>query len=89
VGFLRSVAVAPEVRDRGVGRALVIDRVALAHAMRLNAVYLLTTTAADYFRTFGFSSASRDDVPPELSASPEFSGACPSSATCLRLRLRE
>jgi arsenate reductase len=87
VGLLRSVAVAPALRASGVGRALVEARLAAARAMGLVAVYILTTSAADYFRKFGFSSAPRDEAPAGLAASPEFSGACPASATCMRLRL--
>ncbi|WP_437717056.1 hypothetical protein WMF45_11955 [Sorangium sp. So ce448] len=60
----------------------VANRIDAAPAKALEAVYLLTTTAADYFRGLGFASASREAVPAELAASPEFAGACPASATC-------
>jgi phosphinothricin acetyltransferase len=88
VGLLRSVAVAPALRNCGVGSALVEDRLAAARATSLVAVYLLTTSAADYFRNFGFSLAVREGAPADLTASPEFSSACPASATCMQLRLR-
>src|SRR5277367_2674696 len=42
-GLLRSVAVRPEVQKEGIGRALVADRLAMAKALGLDAVYLLTT----------------------------------------------
>ncbi len=87
-GLLRSVAVVPALRGGGVGRALVADRLAAARAMGLAAVYLLTTTAADYFRRLGFAPAPREEAPHNLAASPEFSGACPTSAKCMVLRLR-
>jgi amino-acid N-acetyltransferase len=89
VGLLRSVAVAPALRSCGVGRALVEDRLAAARATGLVAIYLLTMSAADYFGSFGFSLAARDDASADLAASPEFSGTCPASAACLQLRLRE
>ena len=41
--LLRSVAVAPEWRSRGLGRALVARAIADAEARGLDAVYLLTT----------------------------------------------
>ncbi|MFT3766407.1 MAG: arsenic resistance N-acetyltransferase ArsN2 [Minicystis sp.] len=84
-GLLRSVAVAPPHRRGGTGRALVTDRLAAARANGLEAVYLLTTSAADYFRRLGFSPAAREQVPVDLAASPEFAGVCPASATCLVL----
>jgi arsenate reductase len=87
-GLLRSVAVAPSMRDCGTGRLLVADRLTVARARGLDAVYLLTTSAADYFERLGFSRAPREKAPADLAASPEFADACPASATCMVLRLR-
>ncbi len=88
VGLLRSVAVLPGLRGGGVGRALVADRLAVARARALDSVYLLTTSAADYFARLGFSAAPREEVPADLALSPELSGACPASAACMVLHLR-
>src|SRR5690348_10998141 len=52
--LLRSTAVAPEWRDRGLGRQLVERIIAEAEARHISALYLLTTTAERYFPTFGF-----------------------------------
>lgn len=87
-GLLRTVAVAPSERGRGTGLALIADRLAAAWADQLDRVYLLTTTAAPLFRRFGFAAVDRATAPPALAASPEFTGLCPSSATCMRLDLR-
>ena len=87
-GLLRSVAVAPGERGRGMGIALVGDRLAMARANGLASVYLLTTTAAPLFRRFGFVDADRAGAPPALAASPELAALCPSTASCLRLELR-
>jgi len=78
--LLRSVAVAPEWRSRGLGRALVTRVIADAEARGLRALYLLTTTAEHYFPSFGFHQITRDDVPAELRQTQEFTGACPASA---------
>jgi amino-acid N-acetyltransferase len=86
-GLLRSVAVSPGDRNQGIGRALVRDRIVAARAVNLDAVFLLTTTAADYFSRLGFAETDRKTVPPVLSSSTEFASACPASATCLVLRL--
>ena len=86
-GLLRSVAVAPAWRGRGLGEALVDDRLAWARARGIRRVHLLTTTAADWFPRFGFRRVTRADAPAAVRASREFAAACPASATALRLDL--
>jgi amino-acid N-acetyltransferase len=87
VGLLRSVAVADSMRSRGLGRRLVENRLARAREGGLKSVFLLTSTAPDYFERLGFSRADRAGAPAELSRAPEFAYACPASATCLVFRL--
>ena len=50
-------------------------------------VYLLTTTAEDYFPRFGFRRVDRREVPAEVQASVEFRKACPGSAVAMRKSL--
>jgi N-acetylglutamate synthase-like GNAT family acetyltransferase len=86
-GLLRSVATAADRRGRGVGNALVEDRVGWAERAGLESIYLLTTTAAGYFPKLGFVAVERAAVPVEIGASREFSSVCPSSAVVMRLAL--
>ncbi len=81
--LLRSVAVHPDWRSHGIGRALVTRVISDAEARGLRALYLLTTTAERYFPAFGFHAIPRDTVPPELQSAAEFTGACPASATVM------
>lgn len=81
--LLRSVAVRPEWRSHGVGRALVNRVIADAEARGIHALYLLTTSAERYFPSFGFRTISRDEVPAEVRATAEFREACPASATVM------
>jgi amino-acid N-acetyltransferase len=81
--LLRSVAVRPEWRSRGVGRALVTRVIADAEAKGIRALYLLTTTAEAYFPSFGFQEVPRDSVPREVRQTAEFESACPESATVM------
>lgn len=87
--LLRSTAVAPEWRDRGLGRRLVERIIAEAEARDLRALYLLTTTAERYFPSFGFVKTTRDAVPMPVRETAEFQGACPASATVMCLDLPE
>jgi amino-acid N-acetyltransferase len=82
--LLRSVAVVPECRGRRLGRDLTESATRLALEYQIPAIYLLTTTAEDYFRQYGFERISRTDVPATVQASVEFTSACPSSAMVMR-----
>jgi arsenite methyltransferase len=86
-GLLRSAVVAASERGRGIGEALVLDRIDWSIRAGLDALYLLTTTASDYFPRFGFAVADRTAVPDEIQASPEFASICPSSSKVMRLPL--
>jgi amino-acid N-acetyltransferase len=86
-GLLRSAAIAPAWRGRGLGDALTRDRIAWSRRRHLSALYLLTTTAADYFPRFGFVPVSRDAAPAGIRESREFSSACPDTAVFMHLPL--
>jgi arsenate reductase len=82
-GLLRSVAVAPQFRERGWGAQLLQERMRAAARSGVTRVFLLTTTAADFFLHHGFVPADRGSPGPELRSSAEFARACPTTATCL------
>jgi amino-acid N-acetyltransferase len=85
--LLRSVAVAPGWRSRGLGRELVTHLIGEAEAKGLGGLYLLTTTAERYFPGFGFRAVSRADVPADVRETEEFRSACPASAAVMALAL--
>ncbi len=85
--LLRSAAVAPEWRGRGIGRQLVDRIITDARTRGVRALYLLTTTAESYFPAFGFETTAREAVPDAIRQTSEFREACPASATAMRLTL--
>jgi amino-acid N-acetyltransferase len=85
--LLRSVAVASDLRNSGLGRRLTDAAIELARARRVPALYLLTTTADRYFPRFGFERIERGDVPAGVQQSVEFTSACPASAIVMRRAL--
>ena len=87
-GLLRSVAVAKGNRGTGLGQDLVLRCLEQAYADGIRTVVLLTTTADRFFPRFGFRRVERSAVPPEVTASAEFQGACPSSAAVMMLKLK-
>ena len=86
-GLLRSAAVVSGWRGKGVGDALTRDRIEWARQRGLRSLYLLTTTAGDYFPRFGFTRADRETAPDAVRRSKEFSEACPSTALFMTLPL--
>jgi amino-acid N-acetyltransferase len=83
VGLLRSLVVAPEYRDRGLGVALVAELERAAHAAGVERLVLLTQTRQSYFERLGYVLVDRAEVPDALQATAEFRTLCPSSAACL------
>jgi amino-acid N-acetyltransferase len=83
-GLLRSVAVDAEYRGQGLSASLVEAAVERAKRVRLRDLYLLTTTARDYFARRGFAECSRDEAPAPIRESWEFRTGCPSTAAFMK-----
>ena len=82
-GLLRSVAVEQSKRHSGIGAELCADLLEKARLWGISNVYLLTTTAADFFHKLGFEKIDRDNAPKSIQLTEEFSNLCPASATCM------
>jgi amino-acid N-acetyltransferase len=83
-GLLRSVAVDPDYRGQGLAAALVAAVIERAQLLELSAVYLLTTTARDYFGRHGFTEDGRDHAPAAIRESWEFKSGCPATAVLMK-----
>ena len=81
--LLRSLAVEPRHRSRGLGAGLVDAIETEARARGVAALYLLTTTATAFFERAGYAAHDRAAVPPAIAATTEFSSLCPDTADCL------
>lgn len=82
--LLRSAVVSPDQRGAGIGRQLVEQILERAERDGIDEIYLLTTTAEDYFPRFGFDRTTREAVPSAVKASAEFRGACPDTAVVMQ-----
>lgn len=82
--LLRSVAVDPDYRGQGLAASLVEAAIGRAKRLQLRAVYLLTTTARDYFARRGFADCARDEAPSAIRESWEFRLGCPSTAAFMK-----
>lgn len=85
--LLRSVAVRPEFQGRGLARDLVDGLLARARSGGVHRVFLLTSTAAEYFRRVGFKPIPDDEVDPGVRASQEFGDCCCTGAQAMRLTM--
>lgn len=82
-GLLRSIVVDDRYRGRGHGGALCAALEDRARANGVEALYLLTTTAAEFFREMGYEETDREMVPSNIGRTSQFTDLCPASATCM------
>ncbi|MBZ6496821.1 arsenic resistance N-acetyltransferase ArsN2 [Natrinema longum] len=85
--LLRSVVVERSARGNGLGIALCEALEDAARADGVETLYLLTTTAAEFFGDRGYTELERSAVPPAIRRTTEFDDLCPSTATCMRKRI--
>ena len=83
IGLLRSVAVARRVHGGGIGRRIVEALEVRAREEGLNALYLLTTTARDYFMRLGYQVLAREEAPAGIRSTAQFGSLCPASSTLM------
>ena len=82
-GLLRSLCVRSNYRNRGIATELCNRIEVYARNAGVNRLYMLTTTAKDYFFLRGYSVCSRDSVPTAVQATAEFRSLCSCTAVCM------
>jgi amino-acid N-acetyltransferase len=85
--LLRSLVVTPELRTSGLGSKLVEHAEAHAREQGARAMYLLTTSAEQFFQSRGYRVTPRDAAPPDIRSTTEFAGLCPASSAFLSKHL--
>jgi amino-acid N-acetyltransferase len=80
VALLRSLAVASSRRGSGVGSGLVVHAEHHARDQGVQSLYLLTTTAEQFFLRRGYARIPRENAPAAIKSTSEFSGICPTSS---------
>jgi amino-acid N-acetyltransferase len=85
--LLRSLVVRPESRSNGLGAQLADAAEEYARRNGVIEIFLLTTTAADFFARRGYEVIPRSEAPSALQETTEFSSLCPSQAICMRRQL--
>ena len=83
IGLMRSLAVPEPYRGRGIGTRLTEKAENYARSQGITGLYVLTTTALDYFTKHGYVRTDRDAAPGALQDTAEFKSLCPDSAVCM------
>jgi N-acetylglutamate synthase-like GNAT family acetyltransferase len=86
-GLLRSLVTLPPVRGRGIGAAMVAALEFEARLHECRSLWLITTTAAEFYERLGYARCDRAVVPPAIAATGEFAELCPASADVLMKKL--
>ncbi len=84
IALLRSLAVALPWQGQGLGNLLYRATLDFAQEKGVEEVYLITTTAADFFLKQGFQKVERAQVPTAIQQTAQFTSVCPSSATIMQ-----
>jgi len=85
-GLLRSIAVAPEKRRKGIASAICSHLEDEAARRGIEELYLLTETAETFFAARGYSAIPRAEAPPDVASCEEFRSLCPESAVLMTRR---
>jgi amino-acid N-acetyltransferase len=85
--LLRSVSVIAGVQGKGYGRSLNEQLERFAKESGINCIYLVTTTAKDFFERQGYCVIDRQTAPGAIKQTEQFSGLCPSTAIVMKKRI--
>ncbi|MCJ7641717.1 MAG: GNAT family N-acetyltransferase, partial [Desulfobacterales bacterium] len=83
VGLLRSLVVRPSYRGKGLGKRLTHELESIAQQKSIKTLFLLTTTATEFFPKLGYRVIQRNRAPASIAKTEEFKNICPVSAVCL------
>lgn len=85
--LLRSLSVSQEKRNSGIGIMLVEFIEDYVQKQGVQTIYLLTTTAEDFFLKRGYQTTDRKAVPGFIKNTSEYSTVCSSSSTVMKKML--
>jgi amino-acid N-acetyltransferase len=86
-GLLRSLCVDAEKRKNGAGKELVNFIEKKSKEEGIKSLYLLTTTAEDFFYNRNYIKIQRREVPESIRNSEEFRSICPSTSAVMKKEL--
>jgi amino-acid N-acetyltransferase len=85
IGLLRSLSVLESQKGKGYGFLIVQKLESYVKTKNIKELYLLTSTAKDFFeKKCKYELIERINVPIEIQSSQQFSSICPSSAVIMK-----
>lgn len=87
-GLLRSLSVRKNFRNKGLGKLMVTQLEEIATRKGISHLYLLTTTAKEFFENQGYITIERNDAPQPIQTTEEFSTLCAATAILMKKELR-
>jgi len=89
VGLLRSVGVDPNYQGQGLGKLITNHSIGFAKDLGIKELYLLTDTAKDFFKKFGFEVVSRETVDNQIKQTYEYRKGCPETSNIMKKMLQK
>jgi len=86
-GLLRSLVIEKSLRGKGYGTTFCNKLIEHAKLKGVSEIYILTTTADNFFEKVGFERIERNIAPAIIQETSEFKDLCPVSAVCMRMKL--
>lgn len=85
--LLRSISIIKEEQGKGLGKMINRQVEHYAKEAGINCLYLLTSTAKDFFERQGYCVIKREDTPEAVKQTAEFTSLCPSTAVIMKKRI--
>ena len=85
--LFRSMIVLPKYRDQGFGVGIWQLALEMMKRKQIKDVYLLTNTAAPFFKKQNFKEFDRSAVPEAIGSTVEFNEFCPEDSVCMHFSL--
>lgn len=85
--LLRSLSVEEGYRNKGIGEELVSFIEEYVQQQGVQNIFILATTAVNFFLKRGYQKVERSAAPPFIQNTSEFSSVCPASATLMKKHL--
>ena len=85
--LLRSVSIIKEEQGKGYGKFMNDEIEKYAKESGINCMYLLTTSAKNFFDKQGYCAITREEAPVSVKQTEEFISLCPSSAVVMKKRI--